>query len=112
MSTTLLRLGLWTVILVLVLYVLVTTYPDATWAELIPMKMLQQALTLGVLLTGAGAVMRLLGKGAQVVTVKNRCRVCRRSIPVGALYCREHLRSILAEEDEKTHVTRVRRTGR
>ena len=25
---------------------------------------------------------------------------------------REHLRSILADEDEKTHVTRVRRTGR
>lgn len=110
MSTTLLRLGLWTVILVLVVYVLVTTYPDATWAELIPMPMLQQALTLGVLTTAVGAVMRLLGKGAQVVTVKNRCRVCRRSIPTGALYCREHLRSILAEEDEKTHVTRIRRS--
>ena len=108
MSTTLLRLGLWTVILVLVLYVLVTTYPDATWAELIPMPMLQQAITLGVLLVAIGVVMRLLGKGAQVVTVKNRCRVCRRSIPTGALYCREHLRSILDDEDEKTHVTRIR----
>ena len=108
MSTTLLRLGLWTVILVLVLYVLVTTYPDATWTELIPMPMLQQAITLGVLLVAVGVGMRLLGKGVQVVTVKNRCRVCRRSIPVGALYCREHLRSILADEDEKTHVTRLR----
>ena len=110
MSTTLLRLGLWTVILVLVLYVLVTTYPDATWTELIPLRMLQQALTLVVLLTCVGAVMRLLGKGAQVVTVKNRCRVCRRSIPPGALYCREHLRSILADEDEKTHDTWIRRS--
>ena len=55
MSTTLLRLGLWTVILVLVLYVLVTTYPDATWAELIPMPMLQQALSLGVIITAIGA---------------------------------------------------------
>lgn len=112
MSTTLLRLGLWTIILVLVLYVLVTTYPDATWAELIPMPMLQQALTLGVILVGIGVVMRILGKGAQVVTVKNRCQVCRRPIATGAIYCREHLRSILAEEDEKTHVTRIRRTGR
>jgi hypothetical protein len=110
MSTTLLRLGLWTVILVLVLYVLVSTYPDATWAELIPMRMLQQALMLGVSLTGIGTVMRILGKGAQVVTVKNRCQICRRPINVGAIYCREHLRSILAEEDEKTHVTRIRRT--
>jgi hypothetical protein len=107
MSTTLLRLGLWTVILVLVLFVLATTYPDATWTELIPMRMLQQAITLGVLLVGIGAVMRLLGKGAQAV-IKNRCRVCRRPIPTGALYCREHLRSILADEDEKTHVTPIR----
>jgi hypothetical protein len=109
MSTTLLRLGLWTVILVLGLFVLVTTYPDEPFAELIPMKMLQQALTLGGVLVVAGIVMRILGKGAQVVTVKNRCRVCRRPINVGAIYCREHLRSILAEEDEKTHVTRIRR---
>jgi hypothetical protein len=108
MSSTLLRLGLWTVILVLVLYVLVTTYPDAPWAELIPMAMLQQALTLGVLVVAVGVVMRVLGKGAQAVTVKNRCRVCRRSIAVGAIYCREHLRSLLADEDEKTHVTRIR----
>ena len=109
MSSTLLRLGLWTVILVLALYVLVTTYPDEVWVELIPMRMLQQALTLGVAVVIIGTVMRILGKGASAVTVKNRCRVCRRPINVGALYCREHLRSILADEDEKTHVTRIRR---
>jgi predicted nucleic acid-binding Zn ribbon protein len=109
MSTTLLRLGLWTVILVLVLYVLATTYPDEPFAELIPMTMLQQALTLGVIVVIAGAAMRILGKGAQAVSVKNRCRVCRKPIAVGAIYCREHLRSILDEEDEKTHSTRVRR---
>jgi predicted nucleic acid-binding Zn ribbon protein len=108
MSSTILRLGLWIVILVLALYVLVTTYPDASWTELISMPMLQQALMLGAILVGVGTVLRLLGKGAQAVTVKNRCRVCRRSIPSGALYCREHLRSILADEDEKTHVTRLR----
>lgn len=109
MSTTLLRLGLWTVILVLVLYVLASTYPDEPWAELIPMTMLQQALTLGGIVVVAGVVMRILGKGAQAVTVKARCQICRKPIPSGAIYCREHLRSILAEEDEKTHVTRIRR---
>jgi hypothetical protein len=109
MSTTLLRLGLWTLILVLVLYVLTTTYPDQPFVEMIPMPMLQQALTLAVIVIIAGVVMRILGKGAQAVTVKNRCRVCRRPIVVGAIYCREHLRAILAEEDEKTHATRVRR---
>lgn len=109
MSTTLLRFGLWTVILVLVLYVLVTTYPDEAWAELIPMRMLQQALSLGGIVVVAGLVMRILGKGAQAVVVRNRCSVCRKPIPTGAIYCREHLRSILADEDEKTHVTRIRR---
>ena len=107
MATTLLRLGLWTVILVLVLYVLATTYPDEPWSELIPMLMLQQALMLGAVLVAAGIVFRVLGKGAKVV-VKNRCQVCRRPIAPGALYCREHLRSIIADEDEKTHVTRIR----
>jgi hypothetical protein len=108
MATTLLRLGLWTVILVLVLFVLATSYPDEPFAELIPMPMLQQALTFAIVVVIAGIVMRILGKGAKVVTVKNRCRICRKPILVGGLYCREHLRSILAEEDEKTHVTRIR----
>jgi predicted nucleic acid-binding Zn ribbon protein len=112
MSTTLLRLGLWTLILVLVLYVVATTYPNEPWAELIPMAMLQQALVLAVAVIAAGVVARILGKGAKVVGVagaKNRCRVCKTAIPQGAIYCREHLRSILADEDEKTHMTRVRR---
>jgi hypothetical protein len=108
MATTLLRLGLWMIILVLVLFVLASTYPDQPFAEMIPMAMLQQALTLAGVVVAAGIVMRILGKGAKVVTVKNRCRTCRKPIAVGALYCREHLRSILAEEDEKTHVTRIR----
>lgn len=108
MSTTLLRLGLWTVILVLVLYVLATTYPNEPWAEMIPMVMLQQALTLGGALVAIGVVMRVLGKGAKVVASKNRCQVCRKPIAPGAFYCREHLRSIIAQEDEKTHVTRIR----
>lgn len=108
MATTLLRLGLWTVILVLVLYVLATTYPEEPWAEMIPMPMLQQALTLGGVVIAAGVVLRILGKGASKVVAKNRCRVCRKAIATGALYCREHLRSILAEEDQKTHVTRIR----
>lgn len=108
MSTTLLRLGLWTLILVMVLYVLATTYHEEPWAELIPMEMLRQVLILAGIVIVAGIVLRILGKGARVVS-KNRCRVCRTPIPSGAIYCRAHLRTILEEEDEKTHATRVRR---
>ena len=109
MSTTLLRLGLWTLILVLALYVLASTFPEEPFAELIPMEMLQQALVVSGVVIAAGLVFRILGKGVDVVSVKNRCRVCRRQIPTGAIYCREHLRSLLHQEDEKTHMTRVRR---
>lgn len=108
MSTTLLRLGLWTLILVLALYVLATTYASQPWAELIPMAMLQQALVVAGILIVAGLVFRVLGKGAAAVS-KNRCRVCRTPIPSGAIYCRAHLRAIIADEDEKTHMTRVRK---
>lgn len=108
MATTLLRLGLWTIILVLVLYVLATSYADSTWAELISVTMLQQALVLAGVLVITGIVLRVLGVGAKVV-IKNRCRVCRTPIVSGAIYCREHLRSILADEDDKTHQTRLRK---
>jgi hypothetical protein len=108
MSTTLLRLGLWTLILVMALYVLATTYSEEPWVEMIPMQMLQQALVLAGIVIVAGIVLRILGVGAKAVS-KNRCRVCRTPIPSGAIYCRAHLRSILSDEDEKTHMTRVRR---
>lgn len=108
MSTTLLRLALWIMVLVLALYVIDESYPDQPIAEMIPTAMLQQALVVAGVLLVAGLVMRILGKGAKVVT-KNRCKVCRTVVPHGAIYCREHLRSILHDEDEKTHMTRLRR---
>ena len=107
MSTTLLRLGLWTLILVLVLYVLSATYSDAPWAALIPGTMLVQAMALAALLIVAGIILRILGVGAAAVT-KNRCRVCRTPITPGALYCRAHLRTILHEEEDRTHSSRIR----
>jgi hypothetical protein len=107
MSSTLLRLGLWTLILVLGLYVIHETYQEQQWAEMIPMRMLQQALVVSVILVCAGIVFRIFDKGARVV-VRNRCKVCRTPIPSGAMFCREHLRNILAEEDDRTHATRTR----
>lgn len=109
MYATVLRLGLWTLILVLALYVLSATFAEEPFAELIPTEMLQQALIVAVILIVAGVVLRVLGVGARAVGPRNRCRVCRTEIPHGAIYCREHLRTILQEEDERTHHTRIRR---
>lgn len=108
MSNTLLRLGLWIMILVLAAFVIDSSYPDHPFAELIEPAMLQQVLVLAVVLLIAGVILRVLGKGAKVVS-KNRCQVCRTPIAPGAIYCRAHLRSILSDEDEKTHMTRVKR---
>jgi hypothetical protein len=108
MATTLLRLGLWTLILVLGLYVLAEAYSEEHWSELIPRAMLGQALVVAVAVTLAGTVLQLLGKGAAKVS-KNRCRICRTPIPSGAIYCRAHLRRILHAEEDKTHMTKVRR---
>ena len=108
MATTLLRLGLWTVILVLILYVLRETYPNQPFAELIGDALLQQVLVVAALSLVAGIVLRVLGVGARAV-VKNRCRVCRRPVATGAIYCREHLRNVLHEEEDRTHMTRLRR---
>ena len=108
MSATLLRLGLWTLILALAAYVVAAANPDQSWAELIHTSMLQQLMVLGLLLMAAGIVLRILGKGKDKV-VRNRCKVCRTPISSGAIYCREHLRTILADEDERTHATHVRR---
>jgi hypothetical protein len=109
MSSTLLRLGLWVILLVVALYVLQQTYEDAPFVDFFAPAMLQKALALGGLLVVAGMVMRLLEKGAAKVIVKNRCVVCRKPVEQGAIYCREHLRAVLSREDERTHNTRVRR---
>jgi predicted nucleic acid-binding Zn ribbon protein len=108
MANTLLRLGLWILILVLALYVLESTYSEQHWTELIPAPMLVQAMVLAVVLIIVGVILRILGVGARAVS-KNRCRVCRTPIPPGAIYCRAHLRTILHEEDDKTHASRIRR---
>jgi hypothetical protein len=107
MSSTLLRLGLWVILLVVVMYVLQQTYEEAPFVDFFAPTMLQKALALGGILIAAGVVMRLLERGAKVV-VKNRCVTCKTPIEHGAIYCRQHLRRILNREDDRTHRLRVK----
>ena len=107
MSSTLLRLGLWITLIVVALYVLHETYAGTHLEAYFSTPMLQKALILGILLVIAGVVVRVAEKGAQKI-VKNRCVVCKTPIPSGAIYCRAHLRNVLAREDERTHMTKTR----
>ena len=109
MSSTLLRLGLWIVLLVVILYVLQQTYEEAPFVDFFAPVMLQRALFLGGILVAAGVVMRILERGAKAV-IKNRCVVCKTPIEHGAIYCREHLRGVLRDEEDRTHRTRIRKT--
>jgi predicted nucleic acid-binding Zn ribbon protein len=108
MSSTLLRLGLWIILLVVILYVLQQTYEEAPFVDYFAPAMLEKALLLGGFLVIAGIVTRLMEKGAKVVT-KSRCITCKAPIEKGAIYCRQHLRSVLGREDDRTHMTRVRK---
>ncbi len=60
MASTLLRLGLWLLVIVLSLYVVHETFEESPLVEYIPMNMLQNALFLGGLLLAAGVVLRIL----------------------------------------------------
>ena len=109
MSATLLRLGLWILVLILALFVIHESYSEQPFAEMIPMPMLTQGLILSVVLVLAGVIARMFEKTKKAV-IKNRCRVCQTAIPHGAIYCRAHLRGVLEREDRRTHSgnTRIR----
>lgn len=108
MSVTLLRAGLWVVLIVIVLYVMQQTFEEGPLADYLTAPLLQKVLGLGLITAAAGIVVRVLEKGAKVVT-KNRCTVCRKPVPSGAIYCRAHLRNVLHREEDRTHITRTRR---
>lgn len=107
MSSTLLRLGLWTLVLMLALFVVQATWANSSVADLITTAMIQQGLALSVVVVIAGVIVKVFEKGKKAV-VKNRCRECSKPIPPGGIYCREHLRSVLELEDRRTHNTRIR----
>jgi hypothetical protein len=107
MSSTLLRLGLWIVIVVLGAYVLHDTLSNSPVGEFVNGDLMQKALILGSTLIAAGAVLRLLERASKLK--KQRCVVCKTPIAHGAIYCRAHLRNVLHEEDVKLHTTQERR---
>ena len=107
MSSTLLRVGLWVVLIAVVLYVMQQTFEEGPVAEYVTASMLQKVLVIGVLAVAAGIVLRVLEKGARVV-VKPRCAICRAPVPAGAIYCRAHLRKVLHTEEDREH-SRTRR---
>jgi predicted nucleic acid-binding Zn ribbon protein len=109
MSTTLLRLGLWIILLVVGIYVLQQTLEESPLVEFFNESLMAKGLMLGGALLAVGFVSRLFEKTVGKTVVRSHCAVCRTPVPKGAIYCRQHLRSVLEREDDRTHATRIRR---
>lgn len=103
MSSTLFRFGLYLVVAVLAVFIARDNI--APIQQYVSDQLLQHMLLAAGAMIVVGVVLKMFEKTAKVVT-KNRCAVCRTPITAGAIYCRAHLRSILADEDDRTHRTR------
>jgi predicted nucleic acid-binding Zn ribbon protein len=110
MSSTVLRLGLWLTILTLVAFIFDSNFDSTPLGQLITPELLQRMFIFSGILVVLGIVLSLVEKATHKVSAsKNKCRVCGTVVPSGAIYCRQHLRSILEAEDRRTHsgTTRV-----
>jgi hypothetical protein len=102
MASTLLRFGLWIVLIGLALYVVHETFADAPAAEFISEPMLVKIVIVGVGMVVIGFLIKIFEKAA-AKTMKQRCTVCRKPVPHGEIYCRQHLREILEQEHDRRH---------
>lgn len=108
MSATLMRLGLYTLVVVLGLFIVREAYPNSPVAELASYSLLYQCASLSIVVLVAGLVLRMFDKTKSAV-VKRRCSVCRAPVPQGAIYCRAHLREVLTREEDLRHSSIKRR---
>ena len=109
MSSTVLRLGFWLMIITLGLFIFSSQVEATRYGEMITPTLLQHLFVLSGILIAAGIAVTIFEKAAKKVVVKNRCKVCGTPVTHGAIYCRAHLRGVLEEEDRRTHggTTRV-----
>lgn len=110
MSAALLRLGLWIILITLALYVIRDAFSESGTHEMIQPWFLRDAAIAGAGLIVAGIVASILENARDKVASQARCLVCRRPVPRGEFYCRQHLKKILEEEHDRTHGSRLGKT--
>ncbi|HVT05489.1 MAG TPA: hypothetical protein VHL58_19185 [Thermoanaerobaculia bacterium] len=103
MSVTLLRAGLWIVLISFALYVVHETYPDTAIGAFTSGDMLMKAGVVGVLAGVSGFILGFFKKRDPKPAARGRCSVCGRPVKKGDIYCREHLRRIIEDEHDRTH---------
>lgn len=109
MGSTILRSGLWLMILTVVAFIFDSNFDETPLGQLITPTLLQHMFILSSALIVIGVVVKVFEKTtSKVAAAKNRCRVCGTVVPHGAIYCRAHLRHVLEEEDRRTHAGTTR----
>ncbi|MBW3671323.1 MAG: hypothetical protein KY432_06580 [Acidobacteria bacterium] len=97
MSMIILRLGLWSLVFILVAYVFTETSPESPVAEIVTEQLLYLLARVAVALVALGLIIgtaEKMWKGRP-----HKCKTCGQRIPSTALYCRLHLNEVLEEED-------------
>lgn len=97
-------------IVTIIAFIFDSHFDETPLGQLITPALLQDMLMFSGALIVIGIVLAIVDKTThRVAAGKNRCRVCGTSVPHGAIYCRQHLRSVLEAEDRRTHsgITRV-----
>jgi hypothetical protein len=100
MASTLIRTGLWLEIAILVTFIIRERLAESAFARSVTPGLLGNLMIIGALLIVAGFILSFFGRAAKVIE-GSHCAVCRRRIRPGDIYCREHLRGVIAEEEEK-----------
>lgn len=101
MSSALVRVGLWLVLVFLILALLrETLLAETSDLAIASGPLIEKGLIGGVAVTALGGVMLILQRlfGAPP---KGRCAECGRRVPKGDIYCRLHLRKIIYEEADR-----------
>lgn len=102
MSAILTRFGLYTILVVLAVFVLRENVDGIPYTEFLTDTLLVQVGLAGVVMVVAGIVLGPFER-LQSKTSRKKCVVCRAPVIVGKLYCRTHLREILEAEDSRRH---------
>ena len=103
MSASLLRLGLWIILITLAMYVMRDAFEHSSAHDMIQPWFLRDTAILGAAVIAAGVIVSILENIKDKAASQAKCLVCRRPVPRGEFYCRQHLRQILDQDHDRTH---------
>lgn len=103
MSAILTRFGLYTLLLALAVFVLREEMSGFPYGEILTNQLLGQIALAGLALAVLGLVTGIFESRRARSIKKKKCVICRGPVLVGEMYCRTHLRQVIADEEDRRH---------